>query len=74
MAKTKLTDLNDHLFEVLERLRNEDLSESEIEKESKKAKIVVSISKEILNTNKLRLSAIDMAYNKLQNNIPETFD
>jgi len=45
MARNKLSDLNDHLFEQLERLSDEDLTEEQLEKEIKRAKAVSGIAK-----------------------------
>ena len=37
--KNKLSDLNNHLFEAMERLNNEDLTDEELEKEINEAKL-----------------------------------
>lgn len=48
MTKTKLKDLNDHLFAQLERLSNEDLDAEGIEREVKRADAIVDVAGEIL--------------------------
>lgn len=46
--KNKLIDLNNHLFEQLERLNDDDLSADQIDKEVKRTDAMVLISKEII--------------------------
>lgn len=41
--RNKLTDLNNHLFEQLERLNDDELSEEELEKEIKRSKAMEGI-------------------------------
>lgn len=53
--KNKLSDLNNHLFEQLERLNNEDLTEEELEKEIKRAKSIAEISQQIIDNGSLTL-------------------
>ncbi|QFS84008.1 hypothetical protein [Roseivivax sp. THAF197b] len=57
MTKNKLTDLNDHLFSQIERLANEDMSPEQIEAEVKRAAAIVSVSDQIVDNQRLRLSA-----------------
>lgn len=45
--RNKLTDLNNHLFEQLERLMDDDLTSEELDKEIHKARAVVSVAKAI---------------------------
>lgn len=42
-------DLNNHLFEQMERLNDDDLSDEQLEKETKRAKTMVGISTQIIN-------------------------
>ena len=46
--KNTLVDLNNHLFEQLERLNDEELSEEELEKEIKRAKSMSSLAQAIV--------------------------
>ncbi|MDL2292252.1 hypothetical protein LJC17_01465 [Acholeplasma sp. OttesenSCG-928-E16] len=48
MPRNTLLDLNNHLFEQLERLNDDDLSEDEIKKESKRAKAMCTVAREIV--------------------------
>ncbi|QFT47836.1 hypothetical protein FIU97_14735 [Roseivivax sp. THAF40] len=57
MTKNKLTDLNDHLFSQIERLADEDMSPEQIEAEVKRAAAIVSVSDQIVDNQRLRLSA-----------------
>ena len=59
--KNNLSDLNNHLFAMLEVLENEDLDEESLEKELKRAKAVVSVSSQILNVARVQVSAIKTA-------------
>ena len=54
--KTKLTDLNDHLFAQLERL-GKDLEPDELEKEITRSKAMCGISAQIISNADLALRA-----------------
>ena len=47
--KNKLTDLNNYLFEQLERLNDDSLTEEEFKKEIARAKAVTDVSNAIIN-------------------------
>lgn len=51
--KTSLADLNDLLFEQLERLTNDSLSDDELELEIKRSKAVADIGSKIIETGTL---------------------
>lgn len=55
--KNKLVDLNDHLFEQLERLNDEDLKGEELEMEMSRAKAMASVAQTIINNGDLMLKA-----------------
>lgn len=55
--KNKLNDLNNHLFEQMERLNDEDLSSEELEREIKRAKAMSSIASNIVSNEALALEA-----------------
>lgn len=55
--KNKLSDLNTHLFEQLERLNDEDLKGDALEEEIKRAKTVTNVAAQIVNNGNLMLSA-----------------
>lgn len=55
--KNKLTDLNNHLFEELERLNDEDLKGDELTAEMERAKAVSDIAQAIINNGNLMLKA-----------------
>lgn len=50
--QNKLTDLNNYLFEQLERLNDDDLTGENLDKEIKKAKAVTEVSQTIINNAK----------------------
>jgi len=56
-TRNKLNDLNNHLFEQLERLNDEDLTGEELEKELQRAKTVTQVATAIINTGALALKA-----------------
>ena len=56
-TKNKLSDLNDHLFVQLERLNSDSLSLEDLEIETKRAKAVSDIAKQIVGSAKLTLDA-----------------
>lgn len=69
--KNKLTDLNNHLFEQLERL-NDAESQEELETEITRAKAVASIASNIISNGNLMLDTMkfidDRGYNMDRNN------
>jgi ubiquitin len=75
MAKNKLTDLNDHLFAALERLNDEELTNEQIESESKRADAIIGISDKIIANAKITLDAMKLMSNgNLEiSEIPESF-
>ena len=56
--KNKLEDLNNHLFEQLERLNDEDLKGEALEEELKRSRAVASISAQIIDNGRLVLDAL----------------
>lgn len=56
--KTKLTDLNTHLFEQLERLNDQDLKGEELEAEIKRAKSMTEIGGIIIESAKTTVEAL----------------
>ena len=55
--KNKLSDLNNHLFEQLERLNDDDLKDGKLLEEVNRAKAMVGVAKEIISAGKLVLDA-----------------
>ena len=51
--KNTLSDLNNYLFEQLERLNDDSLSDEELEREMKKTDAVVKVSEKIIETGEL---------------------
>lgn len=62
--RNKAVDLNNLLFEQMERLNDEDLSKDALEKESKRARAMVSVASAIIENAHLGLQAekIKMEY------------
>ena len=48
MVRNSLSDLNNHLFETLERLNDEDLSDEQLNKEIDRAQSICSVSRMII--------------------------
>lgn len=57
--QNKIVDLNNHLFEVLERLKDDEICDSKesLEKEIRRADAVINIADEIIKVNALQLEA-----------------
>lgn len=56
--KNKLIDLNNHLFEQMERLNDEDLTEGDFKKEIERAKAMTGIAQNIIQNGKLMLDSM----------------
>lgn len=57
MPRNKLVDLNNHLFEQLERLNDEDLNGEELDKELERTKAITNIGRVIVDNARLALEA-----------------
>lgn len=55
--KNKLVDLNNHLFEMIERLNDENLTNEDLQKEIGRATAMSNISKQIIDNAKVELDA-----------------
>lgn len=64
--KNKLIDLNNHLFEMIERL-NDDLSDEELEKEIKRAAAMSNLSKQVIDNAKVELEATKLVLDYSRN-------
>lgn len=60
MVRNTLTDLDNHLFEMLERLNDDELSDEELAKETKRAKAISDVSKNIIQNAEVKLKAIEI--------------
>jgi hypothetical protein len=73
--KNALTDLNNYLFEQLERLNDDSLSAEELDREMKKADAIVKVSDKIIQTGELALRTIkhrdEYGYNSKTNQMPD---
>ena len=56
--KTKLIDLNNHLFAQLERLSDEDLTVNDIDREVKRAAAIVDVADSIVDNARIQLQAV----------------
>lgn len=59
--KNKLTDLNNYLFEQIEKLNDDDLTSEQLQQQITKAETISKISKTIIETASLQLDAIKIA-------------
>lgn len=55
--KNTLTDLNNYLFEAIERLNDDELNDEQLDKEIKRSKAVQEIAKAIIANGALALNA-----------------
>lgn len=57
MTKNKLLDLNNHLFEALERINDDELQGEKLQEEMASAKTITQIGNTIINNASLALEA-----------------
>ena len=55
--KNKLSDLNNYLFESIERIMDDDLSDEELDREIKRSEMVQKVAKTIIDNGSLALQA-----------------
>ena len=61
MARNTLQDLNNHLFEQLERLNDDELSEDDLNRELKRADSMTKLASQIIQNGHLALRAQEFA-------------
>lgn len=74
--RNSLTDLNNHLFEQLERLNDEELKGEELKEEITRSKTIENVAKQIINNGRLVLDSqrfIDDRLN-VDNDLPDMLD
>jgi hypothetical protein len=59
--KNKLSDLNNHLFEQLERLNDDDLKGDDLTREMSRAQAMCNVAGQIIANGKLVLEAVKIA-------------
>lgn len=71
--KNSLNDLNNHLFEQIERLNDDELTNEQLDKEIKRSKAVSDVSKNIVENAKLMLDAtkLKIEYSRSVDDLPE---
>lgn len=62
-VKNTLADLNDHLFEQLERLNDDELTGEKLQEERERAKSMANIAQTIINNGELALKAVNTMMN-----------
>lgn len=72
--KNTLTDLNNYLFEQLERLNDDDQSEEQLERELRKAEAMVKVGDAIIRNGELAFKTMqhldNFGYNRTEKKIP----
>jgi hypothetical protein len=59
--KNKLSDLNNHLFEQIERLNDDDLKGDDLEREIRRGQAMCNVAGRIIDNGKLVLEAVKAA-------------
>ncbi len=70
--KNSLNDLNNHLFEQIERLNDEELVGTDLEEEILRSKAVSNVAKKIIDNATLMLDATKLGLNEGVEELPKT--
>lgn len=65
--KNSLCDLNDHLFDCLEGLMNDELTPEQLEKEIRRAQVVNNVAKTIIQNGRTQIEAMKLREEMLLN-------
>lgn len=76
MPRNKLTDLNNHLFEQLERLNDEELKGTDLQDEIKRSKAMANVASNIVKNAALGLEAekFQTEYRRGEVKLPEMLE
>lgn len=74
--RNNLTDLNNHLFEQLERLNDEELKGDALKEEINRSKAIENVAKQIINNGRLVLDSQKFVDERISadNNVPSMLD
>lgn len=74
--KNNLADLNNHLFEQMERLNDEDLTKEQLQEEIRRSKAMANIAARIIDNAALGLQAerLKVEYGRRDINLPEMLE
>lgn len=74
--KNTLTDLNNHLFEQIERLNDDELSDEQLTKEIQRSKAMTDVAGKIIENASLGLQAekLKIEYGRRDVNLPEMLE
>lgn len=70
MARNTLKDLNNHLFEQLERLNDDEIQGEKLKEEVERARAMASIATKIIETGNLVLRAKKVMYDQGEEEVP----
>ena len=75
-TKNKITDLNNHLFEQLERLNSDELAGEKLKEEIERGKAMAGIATQIVNAAKITVDAMRLIKNGevRKEDLPIVFD
>lgn len=59
--KNKLTDLNNHLFEQLERLNDDELKGEDLKREISRSRAMTDVAQQIIDNGRLALDAVKVS-------------
>lgn len=74
--RNNLTDLNNHLFEQIERLNDEELQGEALKEEINRSKAIENVAKQIINNGRLVLDSQKFVDERIDvdNNVPSMLD